>query len=129
MRTARRLIEFGLPVAGNILVFSAILLARDNPPVQVVVVLAGLLMLQAGIWKLTQPLLPDERRFRPLRQEVDAFIDLVRQLNQEALRNADARRVTSEHFEDVHARMIESANRMADVAGRLDTDRLAGTAP
>jgi len=36
-------------------------------------------MIEAGVWKLTSPFLPSERRYGELREEVDGFIGRVRQ--------------------------------------------------
>src|SRR5437868_7223864 len=84
-RAVRKTVEVGLPILGTVIVFGAILLIWDNMTLQIGVVALGVLMIQAGIWKLTHPMLPSERRYQSLRREVDYFIMLVRRLNAAAL--------------------------------------------
>jgi hypothetical protein len=114
------MLEYGLPVGGNLLVFSAILFFWESPPTQIVIALVGLLMVQAGIWKLTQPLLPDDRGYKALRGEVDTFLHLVRDLNREAIDINAAGQFTSPRYEAIQLQMIESVNRMPAVAGKTD---------
>jgi hypothetical protein len=80
MRKVRDRLKVGLPVLGTLLVFGAVVFISGQIP-QIVVVLAGLLLLQAGVWQLANPLLPEDRKYPHLRQEVDHFMDLVRELN------------------------------------------------
>lgn len=122
LRTVRRGIEVGLPIAGTIVVFAAILLLID-PVAQIAVAAIGVLMIQAGIWKLTQPILPSERRFQALRREVDEFIALVRRMNAAALtvKEADSPE-TRALFQETRDRMRESLERMAELAGKTDEE-------
>jgi hypothetical protein len=117
MRNVRRMVEFGLPVAGTLLVFAAVLLLWHDLAVQLIVVLIGLLLIEAGIWKLTHPLLPDERRYRALRDEVDDFIQYARELNAAAIRAASDP-AAQEELRSARLRMHESVERMAIYAGR-----------
>jgi len=80
MRKVRERLKVGLPILGTLLVFGAVVFISGQIP-QIVVVLAGLLLLQAGVWKLANPLLPEDRTHLHLRREVDHFMELVRELN------------------------------------------------
>ncbi|MBI4539530.1 MAG: hypothetical protein HY704_08485 [Gemmatimonadetes bacterium] len=120
MRTLRKLVDVGLPIVGMVIVFAGVLLLT-NLTVQVLVVLAGVLAIEAGVWQLTNPLLPNERRYLALRAEADRFIGLVREMNAAAVALHD--RATPEargEFERVRAQMLNSIDRMAAVAGRTE---------
>lgn len=121
-RTIRRFVEGALPIAGSSIIFLAILFVLD-PVVQIVLAAVGVLMIQAGIWKLTQPILPSERKFQALRREVDHFIGLVRRLNAAALgvREVD-NEATQAAFGAAQQRMRESFDRMALLAGKTDEE-------
>ena len=124
-RTIRRFVEGALPIAGSSIIFLAILFLLD-PVLQVVAAAIGVLMIQAGIWKLTQPILPSERQYQALRREVDHFIMLVRRLNAAALgvKEVDDESTRSA-FEAAQQRMRESFDRMALLAGKTDEEAAA----
>lgn len=124
----RELIEILLPLIGIVLIFAALLIAPVNEtvPRQVVVVLAGVLLLEASVWNLASPFLPEDRRYHRLRREVDHFIQEVRELNRlEARggpgeeREADARR------EEILISMHERVDRIGGLAGVADDERAA----
>src|SRR5688572_14893748 len=90
---------------------------------QIVTVIVGLLLVEAGIWKLTQPLLPNERKYTALRREVDGFLGLVRRLNSSALEMKrgpapDAQR----EYEAVQSEMHAMVNRLALYAGKTEDE-------
>lgn len=124
-RFIRKVVDAGLPVIGSLIVFLAILFLLD-PMLQVAVAALGVLMIQAGIWKLTQPILPSERRYQALRKEVDYFILLVRRLNAAAIGmkevDDDSTRTA---FDAAQQRMRESFERMALLAGKTDEEAAA----
>lgn len=122
MRTVRKLVNTGLPVLGTLVILGAVLLVIDLRA-QIVLVVAGLILVEVGVWKLASPLLPNERRFHALRAEVDRFIGLVRELNEAAMRGraatgADAAATLEEARAGLHA----SVERMALVAGKTDQE-------
>ena len=124
-RTVRRFIEGALPIAGSTIIFLAILFLLD-PVLQVAAAALGVLMIQAGIWKLTQPILPSERQYQALRKEVDYFIGLVRRLNASALGVKEAdNETTRAAFESAQQSMRESFDRMALLAGKTDEEAAA----
>ena len=120
MRTIRKAVELGTPIVGMLTVFAAVLLIPPaNLQVQLVTVLVGVLLIEAGVWGLTNPFLPNERQFLPLREEVDDFIDLVRQLNEAAIKRRAVREGTNEAeaaFEATLADLHTSVRRMGQLA-------------
>lgn len=121
MRNLRRTLAIGLPILGMILVFVAILMPSIalNLRLQILVVLVGLLIIEAGVWRLTAKVLPNERKFLALRAEVEGFIDRIRVLNAYGinLRESDSE-VTREAFKETVDALHAAVDRMAEVAGR-----------
>ena len=106
------------------IIFGSVLYDPGSLQLQVLLVLLGILILEAGVWGLANRLLPDERRYIALREEVEHFVVLVPQLNAAAVaKNAgtedDAR------YRDTLQQMHASVKRMGEVAGQ---DVLAGEA-
>ena len=122
LRTLRKLLDVGLPIAGMAIVFASMLLLTDLTA-QVMVVLVGVLTIEAGVWQLTNPFMPNERRYLALREEVDDFIGLVRQLNTAGVivREEASVQARSE-LEGVREAMLRSLDRMAEVAGQTGAD-------
>ncbi len=87
-----------------------------NPgTVQVLILTLGLSLLLAGIWYSGNPILTRERKYTALRNEMNDFIDLVRELNKAALAPEQ-----QGEMENVKARMREGIERMGAVAGKID---------
>lgn len=121
MRTIRKAVELGTPILGMVTVFAAVLLIPpSNLQIQLVTVLVGVLLIEAGVWRLTNPFLPNERQFLPLREEVDDFIDLVRQLNKAAIdrnSNEEGTEEADTMLEETLADLHSSVRRMGQLAG------------
>ncbi len=118
MRTFRRAIELGLPILGMAVVFGGVLFVPPtNLQMQIVVVLVGVLLLEAGVWGLTGQILPNERHYRALREEGDHFITLIRDLNSAALARKEGLEGSDEGFEEALAAMHASVERMGGFAG------------
>ncbi len=119
-RKIRRVIEIALPVAGMGIIFLAVLLGPDSLQIQVLMVLLGILTLEAGVWGLASRLLPDERRYLGLREEVDRFIVLVPELNTAAVarQGDDVGAEHEQHYRDILEQLHNSVRRMGAVAGR-----------
>lgn len=117
MMTVRRTVDLILPVVGMVLVLGAVLLLWQNLYLQLSIVIVGIFLIEAGIWKLAHPLLPSARRYHALRAELDDFIQLVRRLNTAAVRSrsstADEPAVAA-----VREEMIRSVDRMVSCAGQ-----------
>ncbi len=118
MRVVRRLINLLVPAMGMALVLGAVLFG-ENLAVQLFLVVAGLLMTEAGFWRLADPFLPDERKYMALRAELDHFTTLVRQLNAAALaRDREDDQANRFVFEEVRDKMHESVDQMVCFAGK-----------
>jgi len=121
LRNLRKLIAVGFPILGITLVFTAILVPAIslNLQLQIGVVLVGLLIIEAGVWRLTEKILPNERKYLALRTEVDDFIDRIRVLNAQGgklrVQETDAE---LEAFRETVAALHASVDRMAELAGR-----------
>ena len=103
-------------------ILSAVLFIRELH-VQIAAVVFGLLMVEAGIWKLSQLMLPSERQYNALRSEGDHFLMLIRHLNEEALTvKTDDTPENQRSFEEIRGAMHEAVERMANVAGKTDAE-------
>jgi type II secretory pathway component PulM len=82
------------------------------------VVLLGLLLIEAGVWRLTQRILPSTRKYLALRAEVDLFMKEMRGLNALAVRlkTSGATEIQTAIQESLNA-LHASVDRMAEVAG------------
>ena len=76
-------------------------------------VTVGLAILIAGVWYAANPFLRNSRRYMPLRQEVDEFINLVRVVNRQVVEgHAPA------DIEATKAEMHAAVERMVAKAGK-----------
>jgi hypothetical protein len=100
------------------IILSSVLLTPDvNVQLNVTVLLFGVLILLTGPpWKLTQALLPNERVFLALREEVDHFLELMRLLKQTAAKR-DEGQEQGELFQDTVEKMHTSVDRIAELTG------------
>ena len=124
MRRFRRIIDGSLAISGTITVFLAVVLISDlNLQARIITVLVGVLMIQAGVWKLTSPFMRNDRKYPELRKEVDEFIVRVRSLNEAAV---EAREVGTDEprvrCREIRDGMHESVDRMAELAGKTESD-------
>jgi hypothetical protein len=111
-------VDTALPVTGIVLVLGAVLFLWQNLYLQLGVVIAGIFLIEAGIWKLAHPLLPSQRRYGALRAEVDDFIRLVRQLNAAGVEREAGTAGGSARVAAVRTEMLASIERMVECAGR-----------
>ncbi|MBI4522004.1 MAG: hypothetical protein HY701_14300 [Gemmatimonadetes bacterium] len=131
MRKLRKFFDVGLPIIGMVMVFAGALLF-SGMAIRMIVVLVGVLMLEAGVWQLAAPLLPNERKYLSLRNEADRFIGLVRQLNAAGVAVREERSPAAEsEFARVRQEMLRSIDRMSEVAGMPESvaDVGAGGSP
>lgn len=125
MRNLRRILHFTVPAVGMALVIGAVVLG-ESVAVQLALVIAGLLMTEAGLWRLADSVLPDERRYLALRNETEHFITLIRQLNTAATAIGDGGgEIPRLALAEVKARMHHSVDRMAELAGMADEEAVA----
>lgn len=118
VRKLRRILNLTVPAVGMALVVGAVLFG-ESLAVQLFLVIAGLLLTEAGVWRLADPILPDERRYAALRAEAEHFITLVRQLNTAAvaLDRGDARG-SRFAMEELETEMHRAIDRMVTFAGK-----------
>ncbi len=117
-RKLRRVLEIALPVVGMGIIFLSVLFgASINLQIQVLYVLFGVLILEAGVWGLANKLLPNERRYLGLRDEGDHFIGLIRKLNETAVARDDGHE-HDERFRHTLEEMHASVERMSELAGQ-----------
>lgn len=126
MRRLREVIESSIPIAGAVIIFLALILVSDHHPlIRLGIVLLGILVIEAGVWKLTSPFLPSERRYLDLREEVDAFIMMVRALNRAALQARASGDIESwRQVHEILGTMHNSVDHMAQLAGKAEEDDL-----
>lgn len=122
MSSLRKLLHFGLPFVGTALAIVAAVVVT-NTLVRVLLVLLGVVLIQAVTSKLPYYIFHNERRFRQLRSELDEFVWLIRELNAAAVDTTSNPRA-EDRFEDLHTALQESLERMALYAGRTDDDLL-----
>lgn len=126
VRLFRKVTQTILPFIGVLLVIGTVLFLRDLR-LQMALVVCGLLLVEIGVWKCAQNILPSERQHHALRGEVATFLHLVRQLNTAAIALKET--LSYEHqetFEEVREAMRQAVERMADVAGKTDMEIAEG---
>lgn len=111
-RTVNRYVGLVAAAAGVGIVLSSFLFLTD-PYLWYWTVAAGLVVAVLGFAYGLFPFLTNQRRYHGLRNEVDAFVDLVRDLNTAALGQKG-----DEDFERLKSAMHDSVERMGDLAGR-----------
>lgn len=124
----RNWIDRFLAVGGVFIIFVQVLLtvlepaAAETSPefarmrLQFSVVLVGILVNQIGVWRLANRLLPDRRKYKQLRSELQEMALLVRQLNAQAVAGE------SELVDRTREEMLKSVDRMVAVAGIAKTE-------
>lgn len=121
MRTVRRLSQIFLTLTGTATVVYAV--TRVEPlRDRLLLASLGLVIMELGIWQFTRLFFPNEREFKPLREETDYFLKLVRRLNATTLRlNKGAEGVQSE-IDRLRDEMYHSVDRMCRLAGRTEEE-------
>jgi hypothetical protein len=121
LRKLRKILALGFTLLGTVLVFLAILVPAISLhlQLQVLVVLVGLLIIEAGVWRLTSAVLPEERKYAALRTEVNAFVERVRLLNAHGVKlQTRDDELTREDFRETLNALHDAVDRIAEVAGR-----------
>jgi len=126
-RKIRRVLEIALPILGMGVIFGSVLSGPASLQLQVLLVLSGILILEAGVWGLASRLLPNERRYIGLREEGNHFIELIRELNRAAVarQEGDGHYENEERFRDALEQMHASVRRMGELAGKETRDEKA----
>ena len=79
MQRLRNVIDRLVIYPGVLLVLGTMVFTEASV-MQTLMVLFGLLLVQLGVWRVASALLPSVRTNQPLRDEVDQFIKLVREI-------------------------------------------------
>lgn len=116
----RRTIDIALTGLGIGIIFSAVILGGSlDIRAQLPLALLGVLIMEAGVWRMSAKLFPSERRYTSLRAEGDRMIELIRELNNAAIAkdtgSEDARR-----FQDTLQKMHDSVVKMSELAAQED---------
>ncbi|HEY0303436.1 MAG TPA: hypothetical protein VGC44_00615 [Longimicrobiales bacterium] len=121
MRSIRRLSQLFLTVSGAGTVMYAVL-AIEPLRDRLLVAALGLLIMEIGIWQLTRIFFPNEREFKPLREETDYFLKLVRRLNAQTLRLQAGSNSAQAEVDRLREEMFHSVDRMCRLAGRTEEE-------
>jgi len=78
LRRWRRRLDPCVSVLGILVILGAVLFSQELRT-QILVTTCGIVLMEVGVWRLAQRLLPSERQYHALRVEVDRFLQLVRQ--------------------------------------------------
>lgn len=111
----RRMVNRSTPLVGSlagvIIILATVINIADSVNT-VILVAVGVLLLEVSIWYAANPIFTNGRQYLELRDELDRFIDSVRQLNRVS---------TGPHQEDeikrLNAQMHESVDEMVKLAG------------
>ena len=126
MRTIRRFSQVLLTILGGSLVILAVY-RFDGMYERVLVAALGLLIMELGIWQVTNAFFPNQREYKPLRQETDYFLTLVRRLNHAAIAAQRGSSTAIADLDRVQADMHHSIERMRRLAG-YTAEELGATA-
>jgi hypothetical protein len=116
MRSIRRFSQVLLTLLGGSLVILAVY-RFDGLYERVLVAALGLLIMELGIWQVTNKFFPNQREYKPLRQETDFFLSLVRRLNHAAVAAQNGSSTAFADLERLQADMHHSIERMRRIAG------------
>ncbi|MBW3554923.1 MAG: hypothetical protein KY466_15540 [Gemmatimonadetes bacterium] len=116
-----RVLDAGLPTLGVVVVLAAVLAGGGGwGPIWLAVI--GLLMVEAGVWRLGSRIV-HERRYRPLRREVHRFIGLARELHHaSAAVDGGGDEAAHQRLEATVASLRGSLDRMIAVAAKTEED-------
>ena len=127
MREYQKMLKGALSILGVLVIFGGVLwVPSEGVQLQILVVMVGVLALEAGMWGLTQRLVPNERRFFELREEGDYLITLVRELNAAAVATNESARGGGSQLQQVVSLMHECVELMGAVAGKTSPQHVEG---
>ncbi len=110
-RKVNRYVALATAIVGVAIVLSSFLFLQDLLWWYVTVAI-GLIVALTGFVYGVYPFLTSERQYPALREEVDRFIGLVRQLNAAAVSRS------APDLENVKSEMVAAVERMVDLAGK-----------
>jgi hypothetical protein len=89
---------------------------------RLLVAILGLIVMELGIWQFTRLFFPNEREYKPLREETDYFLKLVRRLNATTLRLHKGASGVQNEIDRLRDEMYHSVDRMCRLAGRTEEE-------
>src|SRR5688572_8393567 len=113
-RKLRRTLEIGFPTAGVLAVVAGALVATDEAT-RVGLTVIGIVLLLITSFDLDERMLPNQRRLRGLRAEVNQFLRTVRRMNRAALA-ATHSKADLDRFQTASDELVERARVIADTA-------------
>lgn len=123
-----RILDSGLPVLGVTIVMAAVMWGGGGWGA-IWLAVAGLLMVEAGVWRLGSRIV-HERRYTPLRREVQRFTGLARDLHHAEAAMHDENSPSAREARDAALAALQaSLDRIAAVAGKTEDDLEAERAP
>jgi hypothetical protein len=116
MRTIRRFSQVLLTLIGASLVMLAVY-RFEGLYERVLVAALGLIVMELGIWQVTNAFFPNQREYKPLRKETDYFLALVRRLNHAAVAAQRGSSTALDDMDRLQSEMHHSIGRMRRLAG------------
>ena len=121
MRSIRRLSQFLITALGAAIVVYAVYMVEPMRE-RILYAVLGLFVMEIGIWQVTAFLFPNEREFKPLREETDYFLKLVRRMNRAAIALEKGSANASEEMDRVQQEMLHSVDRIRRLAGQTESE-------
>ena len=119
-RNIKRQFDLGLTGLGIGIIFSSVILGGSlDIQAQLPLALLGVLLMEAGVWGLSQKLFPNERRYNSLREEGDRMISLIRELNHAAIAQSKGQE-DAKRFQATLQKMHDSVMQMSELASKAD---------
>ena len=119
-RQIRRNFDYCLTGLGvGIIIVAVILGGSLDIRAQLPIALIGVLIMEAGVWRISTKLFPNERRYNGLRAEGDNMIELIRELNSAAIARETGQE-DAKRFQETLQAMHDSVVKMAELAARDD---------
>jgi hypothetical protein len=110
---------------GVMIILGAVLFLSEIR-IQIAIVMVGIVLIEAGVWKVAHQLLPNDRRYHALRYEIDRFIALSRDLNEAALIVKVEDTPENRHaFDEIRESMHRAVDQISDVAGMTAAEQLS----
>lgn len=116
-RPNARVLSRGLILAGGIGMIVGAVLAPIALTTKVLFILLGMLVYEAGVWRIADWFLPETRKYLALRKETDYFLGLVRELNRAAVQSREGVDTDAE-IDQVREAMVNSVERLVHYAGK-----------
>ena len=114
IRKVMKNLPMGAAVAGMIMILGSIVFFFETDYWRIAGAAGGMLLLLAAIWYAANPFLKNQRRYLPLRREVDKFIKLASQLNSAAVEGRP------EQVEQIRSAMHEAIDGIVEAAGKAE---------